>query len=127
MRLIYRSVLGWRLAGDEFHAHLSRTSGQRPQHAFAIALFIVILSLICILLALGEYRVDQPSKLVSSGSDGFGLVHARAHTSEVCTQCRLAAAQGCCGHSQGLGSAIDDTLGLAAHDLATSNLGAWTQ
>ena len=88
--------------GNELHTHLFGALGQLPQDAFAVTLLVVILTLIGVFLAPGQHGVDQPRKFVRSRGHGFGLVHARAHPTEVCAQRRLAAAQHRCGQSQGL-------------------------
>ena len=61
---------------DHLHAEFGGALRQRPQHAFTIALLVVVLALVGVLLALGEHGVDEPGQLVSSGGDGLGLVHA---------------------------------------------------
>lgn len=59
-------------------------------------LFVIVLTLIGIFLALGEHGVDQPRQFVRSSGYRFGLIHARAHSTEVRTQRRLTAAQRHC-------------------------------
>lgn len=64
--------------GDHLHAELGGALRQRSQNAFAVALLVVVLTLIGVLLALGQHRIDQPRKLVGGGGDGLGLA-AAAH------------------------------------------------
>ena len=52
---------------DHLHAEFGGALRQRPQHAFMVALLVVVLALAGVLLALGEHRVDQPGQLVSGG------------------------------------------------------------
>ena len=76
------------------HAELVGALREVAQHPFAVSLLVVGLALVGVLLALGQHGVDEPSELVGSGSDGLGLVHARAQAPEVRPQRRLAGAQG---------------------------------
>ena len=62
--------------GDHLHAELGRALTERPQHAFAISLFVVVLALVGVLLTLGQHDVDQTGEFMGGGSNGFGLVHA---------------------------------------------------
>ena len=59
--------------GDHLHAELGGALRQGTQHALAVALLLVVLTLIGVLLALGQHRVDQPRQLVGCGGDGLGL------------------------------------------------------
>ena len=101
--------------GDERHAQLVSALGQLAQDAFAVALLVIVLTLIGVFLALGKHRVDQPRELVGRSGYGLGLIHARAHAPEVGAQCRLAGAQSRCGQTHGLGRPIGTSLGLTAH------------
>jgi len=68
----------WLLDGDHLHAELGSALLEVLQYPLAIALLVVILSLVGVLLAFGEHRIDEPRELVRRGLDGLGLVHARA-------------------------------------------------
>ena len=57
---------------DEFHAHFLGTLSELAEHAFAVALFVIFLTLIGVFLALGQHRIDQASELVSGGGHRFG-------------------------------------------------------
>ncbi len=50
--------------GNEIHAHFFGTLGQLPEHSLAVALLVVVLTLIGVFLALGQHRVDQAGALV---------------------------------------------------------------
>ena len=62
--------------GDHLHAEPGGALGQGSQNAFAVALLVVVLTLIRVYLALGQHRVDEPRQLVGGGADGLGFVHA---------------------------------------------------
>lgn len=68
-------LYGW-FNGDEFHAHLVGALCQLTQDPFAVSFFVVILSLVGVLLAFGQHRVDQPRQFMSGGCHGLGFVHA---------------------------------------------------
>ena len=61
---------------DELHAQFLGALRQLPQNTLAVALFVVVLTLVGVLLALREHRVDESGELVGRGSDGLGFVHA---------------------------------------------------
>ena len=86
--------------GDEFQAQFFGALRELAHDFFAVAFLKIVLALVGILLALGQHGVDQPGQLVGSGGDGLGLVHARAHATEVGTQGRLAGTQGGSGQSR---------------------------
>ena len=113
--------------GNEFHADFFGTLSQLPENALAVTLLVVVLALVSVFLALGQHRIDQAGELVGGGGDGFGFVHAGAHSSEVNAESRLAVSQSGSGQTQCLCRTIGTTLSLAAHHLATGDLGAWTQ
>ena len=76
------------LDGYHFPAEFFGPPRQLAQDTLAVALFVIILSLIDVFFPLGEHRVNQPREFVGCSGDGLGLVHARAHAPEVSTQCR---------------------------------------
>jgi hypothetical protein len=115
-------------SGDELHAELLGALCQLAENALlVVTLLVVVLALVGVLLALGEHGIDEACQLVGGSGDGFGLVHTRAHASEVRAERGLAGSQRRGGQAQGLGRAVGTALGLAAHHLATGDLGAWAQ
>ena len=54
--------------GDHLHAELGGALRQGTQHAFAAALFVVVLALVRVLLALGQHGVDQSRQFVGTNS-----------------------------------------------------------
>src|SRR5664279_3839856 len=101
--------------GNEFHAHFFGTLSELSEHPFAVALLVIVLTLIGIFLALGQHRIDQTGKLMSRRSDRLGFVHAGTHSPEVSAQRRLTAAQSGRRQTQGLSRTIGTALGLAAY------------
>ncbi len=107
--------------GNEFHADFFGALSELPEYAFAVALFVIILALVGVFFALGLHGIDQAGELMGGGGYRLEFVHARAHSPEVGAEGRGS------GQTQGLGGTIRAALSLAAHHLATGNLGARTQ
>jgi len=101
--------------------------GQLVDHALAIAFFEVVLAAVGVFLAFGQHGLDQSGEFVGSRGDGFALVHACAQAAKVGAERGFAGTQ-CAGREpQGSGGAVGTALGLAAHDFAAGDPGAWTQ
>lgn len=67
--------------------------GEVVPDPLAVSLLEEILPPVCVFLPMGEHGVDQSGKLVGSGCDGLGFVHACAHPPVIRPQRRLARTQ----------------------------------
>lgn len=72
------------------HAKFFSTLGEVMYNTLAIALLVVILSLVCVFRTLGQHSVDKTGQFVGDGGNRLGSIKTSGKPSEVGPKRRLA-------------------------------------
>ena len=80
--MVLCDISSWRELGTE----LFGTLGEVVHNPLAVPLLVIILTFVGVFLALGQHRVDEAGKLVSSGGNRFGLIQSGTLATKVGSQ-----------------------------------------